>query len=472
MRLRQDGRCGPLVACMAIALGICRPIGAQTGRPEGLPPPVAAWHAWLSSRLPEGKGPCDFALAMFTGNMSADPNHAEAQRRLLSAWLNTTILPGDTVIVAGAEHRVWTASDPVTMDDAPEARRRAFSRLPAGPEPASRGGKSIEKALAELAERAGRRSARGTALIMLSNSWSQNSDDAARSLARLQEMGFAIHREVFTVPTLHGDRQVLATGCIRGPSEAASLQPRVYGPMPKEWVPSAYAPVARHEPRPSADGQKRGAPPTWMMALAGLGVAGGGLALGRWTRRPAPEPAAPPPLPAPPLADRLAELETVMDNARKHTADLQTVRDSLLELVSNRIEAAPPPPLGRAEAGDLRTEVASLQHDLAEWDRTAIAYLEAAEAAVRNDAADERLRRTWQKAADSFCRMAQRHGFSRIAPEPGEPFVPGLHRAAAVDGDPAQANIVAECLAWGYQNGSTVYKLADARVTDQPPSRG
>lgn len=468
------------IACAALALGICCLVRAQTGQPAELPQPAAAWHEWLSSRLPEGQGTYDFAVALFTGNMSRDPLHADAQRRLVSAWLNLTIVPGDTLTVAGAEHTVWTASPAIPMDGDPESRRKAFSLLPAGPDPHSRGGKSIETALAELAARIPQRDGRGTALIMLSNSWSQNGRTVEDAVGRLQKTGFRLHREMFAVPTARGSRQVLVTACIRPPTGSGTLAPRRYD-LPRDWVPSADAPVTGQEPRPSGSArgsgpagarQGRAAPPTWLMALAGLALGGAGLAAGRWTRRPAPAPAAPPLPPAPPPAERLAEFETVMDNARKHTADLQTVRDSLLELVSNRIEPAPPQPLGRAEAGDLRTEVASLQHDLAEWDRTAIAFLEAAEAAVRSDAADERLRRTWQRAADSFCRMAQRHGFSRIAPEPGEPFVPGLHRAVAVDGDPAQAGIVAECLAWGYQNGSTVYKLADVRVTDQPPSSG
>ncbi len=462
--------CAPIVLASAI------PSFAQLATNRHLPEPITEWHTWLRSRLTDGKGPYDFALTMFTGNMASDPDHAEAQRRLISAWLNTTILPGDTVIVAGAEHRVWTASGLVTIENDPESRRKAFSLLPAGPEPGSRGGKSIERVLFQLADRVGRRSGRGTALIMLSNGWSQAGEGSEEAIGRLEDMGFAVHREVFAVPTLRSNRHVLVTACIRGPSAVGSLKPRVYGMAPTEWVPSAYTPVLRQEPglsadrqetQPTTDRQERRALPIWMMALAALVMAGAGLAAGRWTRRPAPAASAAPTLPALPIADRLAELEAVMDNARTHAAELQKVRDSLRELVANTERPAQPEPIGRAEAGDLRTELASVQHKLAEWDRTAIAYLEAAEAAVRNDAADERLRRTWQRAADSFCRMAQRHGFSRIAPKPGEPFVPGLHRAVVVEGDPARANLVAECLAWGYQNGANVYKLADVRVVEQ-----
>ena len=157
------------VACAALVVGLPGVASAQERAPDRLPQPLAVWHAWLSSRLPGGAGSYDFALAMFTGNLSRDPIHAEAQRRLLSAWLNTTLLPGDTLIVAGAEHRVWTASRPIPIDDGADSRRRAFSMLPAGPDPTSRGGKSIEKALLDLADRVPRRNRRGTAVVMLSN---------------------------------------------------------------------------------------------------------------------------------------------------------------------------------------------------------------------------------------------------------------------------------------------------------------
>lgn len=462
-----------LAGCAVLVLVLGAAASAQSAAPDRIPEPFASWHGWLSSRLPEGKGPYDFAVAMFTGNASRDPVHAEAQRRLFAAWLNTTILPGDTLIVAGAEHRVWTASEPVRIGESAETRRRAFSLLPAGPKPDSRGGKSIEQVLVQLADRIGSRSGRGAAVIMLSNSWSQDGEDVAPSLDRLGQLGFTLHREEFNVPTVAGNRQVLVTAGVRPPSDAASLGPRAYPGLPTEWVPSAYAP-SRPAALPNNLQARKDEPhgwPPWTLVPVGVGLAALGVGAGRWMRR-APPPSEGPtdPGPALPIAAKLAEFESVMDNAQKHLADLQTIRDSLLALVANAEKPTDAQPLGRGEAGDLRTELASVQHDLAEWDKTAIAFLEAAEAAVRNHDADERLRRTWQRAADSFCRMAQRHGFGRIAPEPGEPFVPGLHRAVSVEGDPARATTVAECVAWGYQNGPRVYKLADVRVTEQTSS--
>jgi hypothetical protein len=162
---------------------------AQMHPAEPLPQPEAAWHEWLRTRLPEGKGPYDFAIALFTGNMSRDPVHAEAQRRLASTWLNITLLPGDTLVLAGAEHRVWTMGKPLIMDGSAESRRLAFSMLPAGPAPGSQGGKSIEAALAELADRVATPPDRGSALIMLSNGWSQDGNGAARSVEKLTDLG-------------------------------------------------------------------------------------------------------------------------------------------------------------------------------------------------------------------------------------------------------------------------------------------
>lgn len=67
---------------------------------------VADAHTWLSSLIPKSRGPCDFVFILFTGNMVRDPDHAEAQRRLLSAWMNTTLRPGDTIRIGAGEHRL------------------------------------------------------------------------------------------------------------------------------------------------------------------------------------------------------------------------------------------------------------------------------------------------------------------------------------------------------------------------------
>lgn len=450
------------------------------------PGTVRAADSWLRSLLSESgcsrsSGRYVFAIALSTGNMESDPVHAEAMRRLVSIWLNATVVPGDTVIVSGGEHRIWQCSPPILITNDIATRRKAFSLLPYTSEPRSRGGKSIERILADLASRVTRPTGVGAVLLVISNSWSQNtptnlSEHELQSVLRARGFG-AIWREVFSVPTPDGVRSVyvaLTISCTQPTTGVAA--PRAYRDDWREWVPNAYTPVSvvPRSTRPTVTTQTaRTVVPVMDVIILLATVITSSLVtswlIGRRSRmsRSAPEGEPhweqPGNSNAPALdevlrvADRhAAALKALQENMEEDAGRISNSADALCTLVSIRG--------GGEEIGHLRSEIAAMVRRLDEWDQTAIAYLQSLEAAVRHPDIDERQRRVWQKAADDFCRYAARHGFTRIAPKSGDPYVPDIHRAVEYVGDAAAATTIDQCVRWGYQNGAKVYHPAEVRV--------
>lgn len=480
-------------------LGSFGPADAQPSHESRVTPAlVTDAHEWLRSLLPETAGACDFTFALFTGNLTTDPDYAEAQRRLLVVWLNTTVRPGDTVRIAAAERTVWQLMEPLTMDGGTEVRRRLFSALPSHPAPGSRGGKDVEAVLKQLSREVKPREGRTAVFVMLSNSWSQvgrttgsrgTASEAPDPASAADGSRDNLHREVFDVPSFSGLRQVYATAMVKPPTNPGPGS-RSYPKDWNDWVPRAYAPAASAltptTATPPDKPLREGGSPWLGILIGGVALFASGFGIARLASLrnngtapramkpseeasvPALEDASRPALPEPP--DHLPDLTSAIQVAQEHASALAELQASLRDVADRLAEtarlAASGTPASQVEVNNLRTEMAALQESLRNWDQTAIAYLEAAEEVVRNPAMDERHRRAWKKAADDFCRMAERHGFRRIDPRRGEPFVPGLHQAVDVIGDPARATVVDECLRWGYANGPDVYRLAEVRVVE------
>lgn len=495
----------PVGVVLCLIMLLLRVPDAASGQGSSQYPPepssAASVDAWLrtviqSAGCSTSAGRYTFVLASFTGNIVTDPDHADAVRRLASVWLNRSIVSGDAVRVAGIEHGVWYLSESVEIDDGIESRRRIFSLWPVGPSPQFRGGKNIEASLSELAQMVRPERGRGVVLIVCSNSWSQ----ARRGAKTPVVLESALHgrsygpvaREVFGVRTPRAARAVYVAACARCPEAAAGgTSPRNYYAGARPWVPAAYAmPDRAARDGHSATIATPASEMPWMLvlSLAALAVVTlGGIgylvirhqASGYPTRygdnvaTPEERPAFPP-ASKDPASALVPELATILEDAGKHLATLRVFREEMQEAVA-RIGSAeqmgrPADACGNgAEIGTLRAHVVALQQQLEEWDQTAIAYMDALEEAVRHPDLPEASRRVWMKAATDFCRKAQAHGFARIAPSPGDPYVPALHRATECIGDPQKPLVIDECLHWGYQNGTHVYRLAQVRVRESVP---
>ena len=453
--------------------------------------PAAAIDQWMVARMAEaGGGPPSgsyrIMAALTTGHMRRDPVHANAMRRVFSVWLNQSMAPGDTVQVAAAERRVWRLGEPVTLA-AGDSRERVFSSLPTGPKPGSRGGKDLEAILADLAERAS--PAGGpVVLAVISNSWTQADDapaDVPSPEERLRRLGCTeVRRAVFSVPDGGYRRDVYVAGCTLSgkggvaPATASVTRARF---SPETWAPEAYRPMGTQGAPPAppllAQPQQGASLPPWAVALGivmALAVGGGGVAL--VLRRPRP-PVGPDEAPVaavePAQADtdaRPAEVAHLLDDAAKHARVLRLLREGMTDSV-DKLDALVASAQSGEEIGRLRTEVAGLNRQITDWDKSAIDYLDAVQAALSMPGLDESRRQAWKRAGDAFIRLAQRQGLAVIAPQPGEPYVEGLHKVTESLGDRRAATVIAVGVSWGYQNGSRLYRPAEVIATD-PASLG
>lgn len=473
-----------LAAVLCIALGLLTHDACAQGVGDM---PVAAIDQWLTARMAEASGgppagPYRFMVALTTGHMRRDPVHSNAMRRAFAVWLNQSMAPGDTVQVAAAERNVWSLTNPVTLSPG-DSREQVFSGLPTGPEPRSRGGKDLEAILADLAEHAS--SVRGpVVLAVLSNSWTQTDDkqpDGPSQAERLKRLGCSeVRRAVFSVPDGGYRRDVYVAGCavgghFGGPTGAGAAPRRRFSP--DTWVPEAYRPT---QPPTASTIISTTGPPSrspgpspWAVGLGAtvlLASVGGGAVLARRRARGQVPSAAPPapPMPAlepgPASAEPAAgEVSQLLEDASKHAKVLGVLRDGMTDSV-DKLDALVTAAQSGEELGRLRTEVAGLSRQITDWDKSAIDYLDAVQAALSMAGLDESRRQAWKRAGDAFIRLAQRQGLSVIAPQPGEPYIEGLHKATEIRGDRRRATVVAACVTWGYQNGSRLYRPAEVIV--------
>lgn len=260
--------------------------------------PYAALKDWLLAGIPQSqRGQRHaFVFGLFTGNMDRDPIHADAMQRVVCAWLNDALAPGDTVQVAGFEHEVRGMSKLIPLGPAREDRESVFNAFPQGPEPGSRGGKSLERSLYDLAVRAAKEPIGKPIVVVVSNGRTQSAGakgNPAKFDDSLAGAGYGpVTREVFQL-TVHGQLQDVHVARIV-PRDLHGAAPPTPAPAQFDrstWVPAAFAPtVAAESQSPSVGAARQVAAgggertPTWLVALSVVACLGALVAALGWAR--------------------------------------------------------------------------------------------------------------------------------------------------------------------------------------------
>jgi len=441
------------------------PAGAYAAVPDWIQTTLATSSAdFKHARIP-------WAVGIFTGNMYKDPLQAEAMRRVFSVWLNRMTARGDTVVVAGFEHSVWTVSKPIRLQSGVADLQRVFDALPGHPQSGSRGGKNIELSMAELADKWPDRTAVRPVILMLANGFSQDaipSDEDFKRTQRLEQEGYQISKQVFQIFVHSVPEHVYAFLAVpKNLAAAREAQERVPLAGATEWVPAAYAPSEQANERATRlFTERRGAQRpsgNWagVLAAAFLGATAGGVGIALARSRRGREDQS--------MQTSLLRhvVEMAQDLSRRLEAEIQAIKDVGIKLagsLSAPAQSAPQVPPSVMQLGELRNQIAVLESEIRDWDDTAMDFLDAVQRALAMDGIAPERKDVWARAGNILIRRAQRNGFDVIRPNPGEPFLVGLHDVANGARPGAGEFIVQRCIRWGYRRGNHVYRPAEVEV--------
>jgi len=116
----------------------------------------------------------------------------------------------------------------------------------------------------------------------------------------------------------------------------------------------------------------------------------------------------------------------------------------------------------------VRREHDRLVHQLKGWTESAIAFFEYLQRVLALFPPEDDATRLIRQVADTYAQYGSARGLDRIAPAPGDPLLPGLHR---VVGEMATTEYpdgtVYRCTAWGYRTGDTVRMPASVVLARQ-----
>ncbi|MGC8668642.1 MAG: hypothetical protein ACP5VE_11065 [Chthonomonadales bacterium] len=434
---------------------------------------------WLTHSLAEQHadvehGRFSWAVGIFTGNMYKDPLRAEAMRWVFSVWLNRVAAEGDRVVVAGFEQDVGKRSHVIELKHGADSLQEVFDALPSSPMPGSVGGKNIERAMAGLADKLRNDPERRRVILLLSNGPSQTVESTVDWTSRLVSAGYGhpVHT-IFQIP-IHSTRQEVHVFLAVQQNGVSSVHNGARLPAAPNgvWVPEGYAPEAATASL-SASGLPGRVPPkrhgSWLGIILGMAVvviavlAGALFALemkGRGLKSRLPNAGAP---------------TTSSEDGHNSVARLEAALERL-EGGIRKLEAGPAsggsaaiPAVPNQEMSELRTKAEALRLKLQDWDDTAMQYLDAVQRALSMQGITDERRNAWMKAGANFARFAAQNGFDVIAPNPGEPFIQGHHKA--VNGMPGTGACVVRCIHWGYRRENHVYRPAEVEAAP-PPERG
>lgn len=117
-------------------------------------------------------------------------------------------------------------------------------------------------------------------------------------------------------------------------------------------------------------------------------------------------------------------------------------------------------------------------HQLDGWTESAIAFFEYLQRVLVLFPPEDDAARLIGQVADTFAQYCSARGLDRIAPAPGDPLLPGLHRVVGeMTTTEYPEGTVYRCTAWGYRTGDTVRTpaavvLARQAVIAEDPDAG
>lgn len=172
------------------------------------------------------------------------------------------------------------------------------------------------------------------------------------------------------------------------------------------------------------------------------------------------------------VQEAIADISTIQRESRRAIVELHDVHTQLERLaqeIDRSQQALNDLHANFSELAKLRQHIGQLERELTEWRDTAIAFFDLLERQLDNTALPADRRTVLEEVVRACERIVGRRGLTLIRPQPGDPFVPGEHRAVKSEYHPEiEKNSIVSCVAWGIREGSRIVRSAEVVLSAGP----
>lgn len=400
---------------------------------------------WLNQALGQPKtGRTHWTVVMTTGHFGSDLQLADSSRRFVEELLFEVGSKQDTVEVIGAELAIWYRSKRAPLEE-------LSSLFPLTPAPDSKGGRDLERVVSQLAKDV------SGVLVVVSPGASQLAKDGSGKLlgGNLEVAGLEnLTRQTIELKTPSGTRNIIALV-----SHKAGAFSGTEARMPIE----SSDPQQPASPKPTVESAEALGSPSYLpMFLAGAGVLGLGVLIGRATwmkpKREVLEPA--PTVTEPATESDNEDVEVWKSSAKSLQKRFDLIADEM-ENVASRLESAKDD-----ELVELRGNLHQQQKTLESYDSVAIDFIDGLTRLKELVGEDKARSEMVDTIASQHIRLIQRIGLDTIAPAVGTELIEGSHRVE--DYDEVQSDVVSgtisELLSPGFRRGDRIIRQAKVKI--------